>query len=273
MSPRAACGGRGRGVVIAAIDGERLSARLVDAAVVAAAGERIVVAEAVGQRGNAAVCGVIAGGAVSGVSGGIPGAIRRQRGDGAACGGGSTAGIHQHVQQGAAIHRHAGFDLPAAGVDGAGDVKRQGFAAAFGGAVATQAVVALPALVIRRFVGEVGVLRRAAEKVEGVPLQALDFFVDACLGGDVARAHEAEIVGARHVCEVPVHQVGFAGKIAAVVGVVVHSPEHVVAVNAATVRVVVTFGAHRDSAIAVGSLHFARGEDVVIDLQVGGVPA
>ena len=163
--------------------------------------------------------------------------------------------------------------MPAAGVDGAGDVKRQGFAAAFGGAVAAQAVVALPALVIRRFVGEVGVLRRAAEKVESVPLQAVDFFVDACLGGDVARAHEAEVVGARHVCEVPVHQVGFAGEVAAVVGVVVDSPEHVVAVNAATVRVVVTFGAHRDGAIAVGSLHFARGEDVVIDLQVGGVPA
>ena len=94
MSPCAVCGGRGRGVVIAAMDGERLSARLIAAALVAAADEGIVIAEAIGQRGSAAVCGVIAGDAICSVLGGIPGAIRRQRGDGAACGGGSTAGIH-----------------------------------------------------------------------------------------------------------------------------------------------------------------------------------
>ena len=125
----------------------------------------------------------------------------------------------------------------------------------------------------RRFTGEVGVVRRAAEEVKRVPFQAVDFFVHLPGGGDVARAHEAEVVRARHIRQIPVHQVGFAGETSAVVGVVIQAAEHVVAVYAAAVGVVVAFGAHQDGAVGFAAFRFARGEDVVIDLQAGGVPA
>ena len=190
---------------------------------------------------------------------------------------GAVGRIHQDVQQRAAVNGYARFDGFAFGVNGAGNVQRQGFAAAFGRAVVAQVVVALAVGVVAfGFFFEVGVFRPAAKEVQRVPLQAVDFRVDAWVFRQVCGAHQ-HFVHFAFGFGVPNDNVRFVFEAAAVVGVVVEAAEHVVAVahDAAVVFGQAAFVAQRVGEVRVAVVFFdvgARGDDVVVDFGVFLVP-